>query len=117
VEEMIAHSVSLAETEAQARRVRASWQDRPTPELLPAYGEIYADELGCLWVEEYRSRASHDPHRFTIFDAEGRLAGSLVVPPSFEIVEIGEDYLLGTWWDDLDVEYLRVYGLTRPGGP
>jgi hypothetical protein len=28
-------------------------------------------------------------------------------------MEIGEDYILGRWTDDLDVEYVQVWSLAR----
>jgi hypothetical protein len=29
--------------------------------------------------------------------------------------EIGEDYILGVWKDEMDVEYVRMYSLDRGG--
>lgn len=98
----------------QNREFRRMFREAPIPELHPAYGYIYADALGFLWVEEYRLPG--DRTRFTtIFDPEGRMVGSLTLPERFQVFEIGEDYLLGRGVDDLGVEYLRLYRLSRPG--
>jgi hypothetical protein len=41
----------------------------------------------------------------------------LTLPPRFNPIEIGSDYILGVGWDELRVEYLRMYALGRaPGG-
>ena len=35
------------------------------------------------------------------------------LPPGTEILEVGLDYLLVLFRDDLDVEYVQLYRLTR----
>jgi hypothetical protein len=42
------------------------------------------------------------------------MVGSLALPSRLRILEIGEDYLLGRHADELGVEYLHLYELTRP---
>jgi hypothetical protein len=88
-------------------------RDAPIPEFHPAYGYLYSDALGHLWVEETRLPGD-DARITTIFDPEGRMVGSVTLPNRFQIFEIGEDYLLGRWVDDLGVERIRMYALTRP---
>jgi len=36
------------------------------------------------------------------------------IPPRFNPIEIGADYVLGIGWDELEVEYVRMYALERP---
>lgn len=103
-----------ADDSDQVREFRRMYRDASIPERHPAYGYTYADTDGFLWVEEYRLPGD-EIRRTTIFDPEGRMVGSLVIPTRFQIYEIGWDYVLGRWVDDLGVEYLRLYGLTRPG--
>jgi hypothetical protein len=38
---------------------------------------------------------------------------TLTLPASFRVHDIGEDYILGVWQDELDVPYVRMYGLDR----
>jgi hypothetical protein len=40
--------------------------------------------------------------------------GDIETPGRFRIFEIGEDYLLGTSRDELGVETIRLYRLTKP---
>lgn len=112
MEEMMDRS----EDSDQTREFRRMFRDAPIPELHPAHGQLYADALGYLWVEEYRLPGD-ETRVTTVFDPEGRMVGSLILPNGFQLYEIGEDYLLGRWADDLGVEYLRLYPLTRPHSP
>ena len=89
-------------------------REAPIPEFHPAYEAIYADVTGCLWVEETRVPGGDTARHTTIFDPEGRMIGSVVLPDGLRVEQIGEDYVLGRWTDDLGVEYLRLYPLTRP---
>ncbi len=103
-----------AESDDQTRQFRRMFREAPIPDVHPAHGAIYADALGYLWVEEYRVPGVED-RVTTIFDPKGRMVGSVVLPGRFRVEEIGVDYLLGRASDELGVEYLRLYDLTRPG--
>ncbi len=98
----------------QAREFRRMFREAPIPEFHPAYGDIYADALGFLWVEEYRLPGD-EVRLTTIFDPEGRMVGSVILPDAFRVFQIGEDYILGRYADELGVEFLRLFGLDRPG--
>jgi len=63
-------------------------------------------------VEEYR-RPGNDQPRWKIFDRDGVYLGVVETPPRFRICEVGSDYLLGRWRDDLDVEHVRMYQLVK----
>ncbi len=56
------------------------------------------------------------PRLWTVFDPEGRVLGLVETPEGLWIHEIGEDYILGTAWDALNVEYVQVWGLERLEG-
>ena len=88
--------------------------DTPFPETMPAFAQLQVDGEGNLWVEEYRSPADRHPRRWTIFDPTGQMLGTIETPDRFTIFEIGEDYVLGRWIDNFDIEYVRLYGLIKP---
>jgi hypothetical protein len=98
----------------RARELRALFEHLPASETFPAYGRLKADVLGYLWVEEYRLPGEVTP-TWNIFDPNGALAGRVSLPPDVSILEIGVDYLLGINLDEMDVEYVEVYRLERPG--
>jgi len=97
-----------------ARAYRRSFENAPIPDLHPAFGSIYLDTAGDLWVEETRT-TEEAPRVASIFDSDGRAVGSVILPTGLRIFEIGADYILGAYADDLGVEYLRMYPLIRPG--
>ncbi|MET0400302.1 MAG: 6-bladed beta-propeller [Longimicrobiaceae bacterium] len=85
------------------------------PETLPAYSEIKADPAGNLWVRDYWITPD-DPGQWTVFNPEGRMLGTVATPARVRILEIGRDYVLGAWADDLDVEHVRMFALEKPAG-
>jgi hypothetical protein len=98
---------------AQARQqITEAFNQIPVPETLPAYGRILMDEEGFLWVEQYTPHPA-DPKKAMVFDAEGVALGSLELPGSFTVHQIGTDFILGLWRDDLDVEHVLMYDLNR----
>ena len=82
------------------------------PETLPAYSTIIFDALGNLWVERFRGRGEEE-NRWDVFNAEGHLLGAVDLPVGLLVDQIGEDFVLGRWMDELDVQHVRLYGLTR----
>jgi hypothetical protein len=86
----------------------------PFAETMPAHGELRADAAGGLWVSDYRL-TSDDPGRWTVFDPEGRMLGTVATPARFRVFEIGTDYVLGVWRDDMDVEHVRLFTLEKSG--
>jgi hypothetical protein len=58
--------------------------------------------------------AFEDESTWTVFDTEGRLLGALEIAGRVRVVDIGSDYVLGVWQDDLDVERVILYELLKP---
>lgn len=99
----------------QSAAVRSHLGSLPLPEFFPPHGAMLADAPGYLWVEDFQ-RPGAENRAWNVFSPEGALAGRLTLPERFSPLEIGSDYLLGVGWDELNVEYVRMYGLSRPGG-
>jgi sugar lactone lactonase YvrE len=72
------------------------------------------DADGNLWVLDY-ARPGDDGRHWTVFSADGRALGRVETPPGLRVLEIGRDYVLGVWQDELDVEYVRMHRLERAG--
>ena len=103
----------LARARPERRQVEETmFENMPFPEIMPAYADFHVDEDGNLWVGEYR-RPGDDQPRWFVFDPEGALLGTVQTPPRFRIFEIGSDYVLGRWADDMDVEHVRLYELIK----
>lgn len=88
--------------------------DMPLVEAFPAFDRALVDRLGHLWVEEFRL-PGEDHRLWTVFDPDGRVLGLVDMPEISRIAEIGEDYILGTREDELDIEYVESWPLDRSG--
>ncbi len=90
----------------------------PLPEFAPSYRGILVDESRHIWLERFRNPGEAD-RTWDILDQEGRWLGSLNLPGRFWLHRAGNDYVLGTALDSLEVERLEVHRLSRdrpPGG-
>jgi hypothetical protein len=85
----------------------------PIRETMPDYRSILVDRVGNLWVEEYRRPGDRQP-RWTVFNGAGELLGTLSLPEGFVIYGVGDDYVLGRWSDEMDVEHVQLHGLIKP---
>lgn len=114
--EVEAHKAErMADADAGFRpQLERLYQDIPFPSTMPAFGDLQVDAAGNLWVLEVPSPGD-DRRIWTVFDTAGRMLGTIETPPGVAVREIGRDYLLGTWSDELDVEYVRLYRLDRTG--
>ncbi len=90
----------------------AEARDMPLVESYPAFAGIMADRTGYLWVREYRAPDAEGPV-WAVFDPDGHPQGLVETPPGLRLLEIGEDYLLGWRSDDVQVEYVQIWPLSR----
>jgi hypothetical protein len=97
----------------QARMMRQHLARLPAPDAFPAMSALAGDQLGYLWVADY-APPGQEESTWNVFDPSGVLAGRVKLPPQVYPLEIGEDYLLGAYRDELGVEYLHLYAVERP---
>jgi streptogramin lyase len=101
---------NLTRTSPQFREL---YQSVELPDTKPAHGELLVDATGNLWVAEYRRRRE-DQSIWRVFDPTGQYLGVVETPEGGRIFQIGDDYLLGMWRDDLDVEQVRLFTVEKP---
>lgn len=91
---------------------RSGFSQTPHADTMPAFENLLLDSEGCVWVED-----THIPgdtlHTWTVFDEEGVPLTRLSLPISNRVLEIGENYVLAVFEDELGVEYIRSYPLSR----
>ena len=122
----VAHAPTAEEIEAyieeQASRYpddlmaeqRKQYQSVPVAEYMPAFTSVIIDRLNHLWVEEYELPGEKRPGSlWTVFDPQGRVLGFVETPDGLDIFEIGEDFILGRFKDEFEVEYVQVWPLER----
>jgi hypothetical protein len=108
-----AQQLSEFANDMMRRHFEQLYLEMPTPSTMPAYERFLFDLSGNLWVEEYRRPGDAVPV-FSVFDGDGRRLGAVRMPAGVTVLEVGEDYVLGHWRDDLDVEHIRLLNLTKP---
>jgi hypothetical protein len=97
----------------QAPQIRQYLGALPLPDHFPPFGALMADLEGDLWVQDFQ-RPGAENRGWSIFDQEGIRVGRITLPDRFDPLEVGADYVLGLGWDEMNVEYLRLYSLRRP---
>lgn len=100
----------------QSRRRRELYDDIPFPDTLPAFEALSLQKGGRLWVKETSlDNPALTAASWSVFDSDGRPLGAVELPAGFQPFEIGTDYMLGVWKDDLGVEYVQLYDLADVG--
>ena len=84
---------------------------------IPAIDRLLYDSVSDrLWVGRPDAASIAErrpPSAWDLFDSGGMPVGSVALPEHYRLMEVRDDRLYGVWKDDLDVEYARVYRLTR----
>ena len=106
-----------------------SAQGRP----VPAFAELQVDAEGHIWARQYDHLDavafydySHldrrmkrpdlpEPRKWHVFQRNGSYLGEIATPPRFIVHQIGDGWMLGTWRDENDIQFVRKYGIRKPG--
>ena len=102
-------------SEEDQARLSALFEGMTLVDFFPAFSALHSDPLGYLWVQEYRFPEQNE-NVWTVFDSGGRVQGFVETPRNLDVVEIGEDYILGTTTDELGVERVQLWPLERTAG-
>ena len=85
----------------------------PYPDVKPVFNDLATDPSGRIWVRAW-SPAGAERDKWTIFAPDGKIIAGLEVPLGLEFLDVGEDYVLALWKDEVDLEYVRLYRLEKP---
>ena len=84
------------------------------PVVRPPFSSVMIDAVGNLWVEQGPSTSSDAGSiDYFVFDRDGVLLGTVELP-QIQVLDIGDDYVVGVYEDDLEVEYLQVFEIVKP---
>jgi len=109
---------------------RRSWIDSPVPmesrgpirgavEALPALEAgsppriLRVTRQGRIWASP-TYQPSPSASTWTVYDLDGRAAAMVEIPARFEPHDIGPDYVLGRYRDELELNYIRLFRLEKP---
>ena len=98
-------------TEAELREFLADLRAAAT-EHLPYSGGLHGDDAGNVWVAEYSMDFPH-PARYRVFGPDGHWLGWVEMPPRFQILDIGREFLLGIQRDEFDVQAITLVPIVR----
>lgn len=115
--------VSREHIEERRREIREGMPDSPirrifedrleaAPSAFPPYESVLIDAEGVLWVGRYVAPGD-ETRVWDLVRLDEGMAATLEVPASFSIIEVGQDYVLGVLTDQLGIELVEVYALTR----
>ena len=105
---MLARAGDDARRKAELEQLLAAL---PAPKRHPYWSSALVDATGSLWVAAPASGLGS--RTWTVFDRGGRRTAAVKLPARFQPKEIGTDYVLGVTRDELDVEYVQMFGLSR----
>lgn len=105
----------LEEADDEDRQaIRRRWESVRVPPTLPAFEALRVDRAGNLWVQSFEVPGV--PERaWSVFTGDGVWLGEVVFPDRFRPLEIGDDYVLGRFGDELNVEHIQIWELVKPG--
>jgi hypothetical protein len=105
--------------------VEETLEREPMADHLPAFEEVLVSRDGYLWVQEQFPLAEQTPETWergypegrsswSVFGPNGRWLGTVLMPEALRVTEIGSDYVLGVWKDELDVSFVRLHRIVKP---
>lgn len=97
-------------------RIREEHQRNPIPmpPSFPSFTDMVNDRTGRLWVRDH-AMPGENVSTWTIFGPTGSVVASATVP-GVEVLDVGEDYVLGKRTDDLGVESVVLFELRKTSG-
>jgi hypothetical protein len=108
-------AVALSQSQDGAAAENARIMSRmPIREIRPVYDDLVVSQSGDVWVRHFE--AVPNPHRtWTVLDTGGRIVARVQTPSRLRVTQAGDDFVLGVFEDENDVEYVQLYRLTRSG--
>lgn len=95
--------------------IREAVEGLPPPDSSGALRTLMVTPQGRIWVPGDRPPAE-TPTDWLVFDLQGHALARVTTPPRFQPQEIREDYLIGLFRDEVDVNYVHLYALEKPPG-
>lgn len=90
------------------------YQDLPVPDRRPAYADVKVDPTGSVWLRPFLApNEGGGPETWQVLGPGGAWLGGVEISAGFAVMEIGMDFVLGVYRDELDVEHPQMLRLYR----
>lgn len=86
------------------------------PEFEPPYSTFRIADDSTLWVEKFVTEGHTGATKWDVFLPDGRLQGTITLPPGFTPTQIGHQEILGVWKDPDGIDHVVAYPLLRGEG-
>jgi len=85
----------------------------PQGRRLPAFDRVLVDAVeNRIWIRDYLPEWKTEADRdWTVHYSDGRVLGRVSVPAGIEVLHVAGSSLVAVVRDEMDVEYVVVYGL------
>jgi hypothetical protein len=96
----------------QRPATRRYFESLPFPLYLPTFDRMLEDDLGYLWLREFRVPEA-SAVRWYVVDSNGEIVAYAEIDGSLEPTHVGPDFIVGVSRDELDRERVAVVSLER----
>jgi hypothetical protein len=101
----------LSPDKAEVERKRLD--QLPFPGTMAPYAQLLLDRSGFLWMRRTATDAPDQAQEWVVLAPDGRTVASVTTPAGLEVLDIGADALVGVAGDEMDVEQVQRYALSR----
>lgn len=112
--EQLEEVIAAVHDDNARRAYRDAIAEMPRNRTMPVFSEFVADATGSVWLREFGRR--EETATWHVVSPDGAPPVSIRLPGPFRPTDIGAEYLLGVWTDELGVEHVRLYPLRRQPG-
>lgn len=86
-------------------------RNAPLPERMPAYADLAVDALGNVWARPHGGAV--ETNCWDTYQRHPPAFAGICLPERFDPMDIGDDWILGVLRDELDVETVALFGLSK----
>jgi hypothetical protein len=97
----------------QTAEARTRFRAQPSMATLPAHDRfLLRDPEGNLWVQDFTVPGAPRTS-WSVFAEDGRFRGTVRFPSRFRVLEVGRDYVLGSWPDEEGALHVQLLDLLK----
>lgn len=114
VQKLVDERLGRARGQPYEQRTRDRLAGAVRPDSFPPHLLLETDDYDNLWVMDYWSWVEGVDQTWTVFAPDGRFLGDVLVPAGLRVFSIHDRHLIGSWTDELGVEFVHVYAIDKP---